>query len=324
LIQAATGNVGIGTTGPVQKLDVNGNIGVSGTEIVSAARVLQNVTTDGGIITSGTVGLDRGGTAADLSATGGATKILAQDAAHAISARDLVAADIPDLSATYQSLELARKQPVLFTDCILSSTYQAACTPFSIFVVATGTFGLPNAGIVTSSHPGMLKVKSSTTTNSGGLVGSSPVMFLLGGGEAFEVIFNIVTLANGTFRLGFHDSVTSADAVDGVYLEIASTGVATGKTSSSSTRSSTGTTYMVSTATWYRLLITVTSTSRADFYLYDDAGTQLWTDNLTTNIPSAAGQETGAAIIGTNVGTTATDLYHLDWMAVYFTTARTR
>ena len=70
---------------------------IGGTEIVSAARVLHNVTADAGIITSGTVALARGGTAADLSATGGATKILAQDAAHAISARDLVAADIPNL-----------------------------------------------------------------------------------------------------------------------------------------------------------------------------------------------------------------------------------
>jgi hypothetical protein len=50
----------------------------------------------------------------------------------------------------------------------------------------------------------------------------------------------------------------------------------------------------------------------------------LWTNNLTANIPSAAGRETGASMIGTNVGTTAVDLYHLDWLAVYFTTARTR
>ena len=42
------------------------------------------------------------------------------------------------------------------------------------------------------------------------------------------------------------------------------------------------------------------------------------------NIPSAAGRETGAAVIGTNSAVAATDSYHLDWLAVYFTTARTR
>lgn len=57
---------------------------------------------DASKITTGQLALARGGTAVDLSASGGATKILAQDAAHLISARDLVAADIPSLSATYQ------------------------------------------------------------------------------------------------------------------------------------------------------------------------------------------------------------------------------
>lgn len=51
-------------------------------------------------ITSGTLALARGGTNADLSASGGATKILAQAADHSISARDLIAADIPSLAAS--------------------------------------------------------------------------------------------------------------------------------------------------------------------------------------------------------------------------------
>lgn len=50
-------------------------------------------------ITSGLLALGVGGTGVDLSATGGTTKIIAQDASHVISARDLVAGDIPSLSA---------------------------------------------------------------------------------------------------------------------------------------------------------------------------------------------------------------------------------
>lgn len=50
-------------------------------------------------ITSGALALARGGTNADLSASGGTTKILAQDASHVVSARDLVAGDIPNLDA---------------------------------------------------------------------------------------------------------------------------------------------------------------------------------------------------------------------------------
>ncbi len=46
------------------------------------------------------VAMGAGGTGVDLSATGGATFVLAQDAAHVISARALIAADIPSLAAS--------------------------------------------------------------------------------------------------------------------------------------------------------------------------------------------------------------------------------
>ncbi len=57
------------------------------------------------------VGMAWGGTGVDLSASGGATFVLAQDAAHVISARALVAADIPSLDAakiTTGTIPLAR------------------------------------------------------------------------------------------------------------------------------------------------------------------------------------------------------------------------
>lgn len=57
------------------------------------------------------VPLAHGGTNADLSASGGTTAILAQDASHVITARNLVAADIPNLDAskiTTGALALAR------------------------------------------------------------------------------------------------------------------------------------------------------------------------------------------------------------------------
>lgn len=49
---------------------------------------------------SGKAGLAQGGTNVDLSATGAATFVLAQDASHVISARALIAADIPNLAAS--------------------------------------------------------------------------------------------------------------------------------------------------------------------------------------------------------------------------------
>jgi hypothetical protein len=56
-------------------------------------------------ITTGQLALAHGGTAVDLSATGGTTAVLAQDASHVISARNLVAADIPSLATVTETLK---------------------------------------------------------------------------------------------------------------------------------------------------------------------------------------------------------------------------
>lgn len=51
-------------------------------------------------IAAGALALARGGTNADLSASGSATAVLAQDASHVVTARALIAADIPSLAAS--------------------------------------------------------------------------------------------------------------------------------------------------------------------------------------------------------------------------------
>lgn len=216
-------------------------------------------------------------------------------------------------------IDVSRKRPFLSCDFLVTGA--GSSDPFLGVAIASGTVNTPSV-TTTTHHPGLARFRSSTTTNSGYLIGTNTTQLLLGGGEVFEAVFEIDTLASSTFRVGYLNTTTSADAVDGVYVEIASTGIATGKTANNSTRSSTGTTYTLSLATYYRIKIVVTSTSSVTYYIYNDAGTQLWTDTLTTNIPSA--RATGAGVNATNVGTTALDLLHLDYMALNWTSDRTR
>jgi len=177
------------------------------------------------------------------------------------------------------------------------------------------TAGNPN-------HPGVRYVQSSATPNSGGSVLISALALLLAGKESTDLIVYPRTLAGATIRFGYLDTTTSADAVDGCYLEMAQVGgvdgTIVGKTASNSTRSTTGTSYVLVTNTWYRLRVTLDPTAaRVDFYLYSEAGALLWTDNLTTNIPTAAGRETGHGVILTNSGTSVLDLAYLDFMDNY-------
>jgi len=69
--------------------------------------------------------------------------------------------------------------------------------------------------------------------------------------------------------------------------------------------------------TWYRCRLEVNSNAtQVDFYVYNDSGTQLGSQSITTNIPTTTGGETGAGVIATNSGTTATLLAYFDYMAV--------
>ncbi len=207
-----------------------------------------------------------------------------------------------------------RKNPYFYTDFIVGSSSNAIA-PFTGTAISSGTLGNADTGLVTVNHPGVSKFSSSTSANSGYVIFGSPAQLLLGGGEEIEVIFNLSLLTDSTFRFGFNDIVSASDAVDGVYLEIPSTGVAVGKTSNNSTRSTTATGYTLSINTWYRLKITLNSDATlATYTIYNDAETVLWSDTLATNIPTA--RETGVAIIAFNAGTTANALCHFDFLGV--------
>jgi len=208
------------------------------------------------------------------------------------------------------------RRQILLSNDFLVATGTQALDPFLGTAIASGTSNQPTAGIIDANHPGAIRLLSSTTTNSGFFVGTNISSIRLAGDDHFNAVFQLASLALNTTRLGFLDTATVADAVDGAYLEIDASGVVTGKTANNSTRSSTGTTYTISATTWYRAFIRTNAANTAViFYLYNDAGTLLWTDTLSTNIPTASGREVGAAFVITNSGTTAIDLAHIDYMS---------
>lgn len=209
-----------------------------------------------------------------------------------------------------------RRQVSLSNEFLVATATQGI-DPFLGLAVSSGTSNQPTAGIVTGNHPGCIRLLSSTSANSGYFIGTNVSEILLAGGEKYDVVFQLASLANNTTRLGFLDTATSSDPVDGAYIEIDGSGVATGKTSSNSTRSSTGTTYTISATTWYRAsIVTNIDATLVTFTIYSDAGAILWTDTLSTNIPTASGRECGAAFIVTNSGTSAIDLAHIDFMSI--------
>lgn len=216
-----------------------------------------------------------------------------------------------------------RLNPRLACDFLVGSN-ASAMDPFLATSIGGGTINVPS--VIAANHPGSTRIRNGTTSaDSGYYIGTNTAQIRLAGGERFESIFLLDTLVNNTFRTGFMDTTTVADAVDGCYLEILATGVATGKTANNSVRSNTATTTTLVVATWYHLVIQLSSdASSVTFMIYDDSGVVIWTDSLTTNIPTAAGRELGAGFVATNSMLIAGDLAHLDYMVVEWKRRLTR
>ncbi len=209
------------------------------------------------------------------------------------------------------------------TDFIETTTSYNIFASWTAKAINTGTI---TAVAGTANHPGIMRITSSTTTNSGFEFRITTAAVLIAGNETSEFIFSLVTDVNTTVRMGFHDTSTVTAPTDGVYLKIiddanllASTATLTGQTVSNTSISTTASSYYtLATGTWYRAKIVINSdATQADFYLYlCTTGAELWHDNLTTNIPTATGREIGHSVTATNTNTVATNLLDMDYMNI--------
>jgi hypothetical protein len=214
-----------------------------------------------------------------------------------------------------------RQKPFYYTDFLglAGATTVEAAYPFDLALISSGT----QAKIASeANHPGILRISSSTTANSGGYIETDATAFLLGGGECFEVIFQprVSGNANTTIRMGFLDTISSTDATDGAYFELPAGSLdIVGKTANNGTRTTSSAIATLTVNTWYRARLEVNSNAtQVNFYVFNDSGTQLGTQSITTNIPTASGRNTGAGVIATNSGTTAVELVYFDWIVVFY------
>lgn len=195
-----------------------------------------------------------------------------------------------------------------------------ASMPWDFVVISSGTLSLQAGG---PNHPGVVRITSSTTANSGatfsthGTTAANAIQFRFGGGEFSQFIIRPQTLTNATIRFGFHDTTSSADVTDGAYFEMQPGGALVAKTANNSTRTTSSTLATLSTNTWYRGVIVVNhNASSVWFAVYSESGSLLGDTSITTNIPTASGREFGHGLIATNSGTTASALVDIDYVSV--------
>lgn len=174
--------------------------------------------------------------------------------------------------------------------------FGVAITSGTSAVIANGE--RPNATI------GVVSLLSTTAANTGYTYLNGATTFLLNGSEQFKTHFYVLadtTGNNSVTRLGFLDTASAADQVDGAYLEQTSnvTGVyIVAKQAKNSVRNTSAMTTLVANS-WYYGKITVSpDTSSINYLVFNNTGTVVMNETLTgqTTIPNTPGRQTGSGI----------------------------
>jgi len=182
--------------------------------------------------------------------------------------------------------------------------------PFSCLAVLGGA--ATATPTTSTNHPGIVRVTSAATANSGWRATASD-RILIGGGEIFDAILKPLTdITTATMRCGYTETATVADNVDGIYFEMIGSGVVVGKTSNASTRTQSSTIATLSINTWYHFRICVNNNATSvKFDIFSDSGTLLGSQSITSNIPTA---DTAVGFICTGTGGAGVQYFDVDYM----------
>lgn len=216
-----------------------------------------------------------------------------------------------------EEFRLRQKVRVISSDFI--GTVAAANTPFTFAAYNAGTQS--STTYLNGTNPGVTRIASSSTPISGGVLSTNtlptanitPTI-----GQQMDFVFrtpNTIVGVGSTIRAGFILATnTATDATHGFYMEIVDNQLY-GKTAASSSRSQTSTSYSISNGgIWFHMRVLYKATDLIEYSLYNMAGTLLWSDTLTTNIPTS---HFGCSILAFSSAsnTSNTEMVNMDYVA---------
>jgi hypothetical protein len=186
----------------------------------------------------------------------------------------------------YNDLQIRRNGITIFDDM----TGTIASDYFQKLTFNSGGWSVST--LSNENNPGVIAITSSVTSaSSGGSIipasTASPRNYAVGVGMQYDLIMRTNALSeNVIIRFGIVAGTTNAtQPANGVYLRLNNSDLV-GQTASGSVRSQTSAYNGITEATWYHFRVKMVSAALAIYELYDMDGTLLWTDNLSTNLPS--------------------------------------
>lgn len=177
------------------------------------------------------------------------------------------------------------------------------------------------------NHPGIARITQNGSNTGASIWLGNNSNILLAGEEEAEFIIKILTPISAIVSyMGFADNMAvTGNPTDAAIVHIDTSLGFQGRCFNAGVNTNTATTYIPSLNTWYRVKIVVNSNaSRVDFYIYDESGNLLWTDNVQSNIPTAAGRELSHGIKMYKTSAGIVDLLDIDYISFFCPRVLTR
>jgi hypothetical protein len=210
----------------------------------------------------------------------------------------------------------SREMPFYSTDMLGFGAGEQG--PFFLTNQGTGNVS-QDSNDESTTHEGVVAFKGGSSTGGGYNCETDPKSFKGLAGYAYETVITNDTISSNTVeRYGFFDNQPGTAVSNGAWIDVTN-GVAKAMTSNGGTQT-TGSTYTMATATWYRVRVSINSAGTvATFQIWDDTtGASLLNTTISTNIPAGATGAGDAAVLNTTGASTNIigDDYQALWTAV--------
>lgn len=176
--------------------------------------------------------------------------------------------------------------------------------------ISSGTNNGTTASIVDENHPGVVRLNSTTTTNSGyrytSGVATTSIMQIKAGVK-FNFIGRIIGESDSRINLGFMNNNAAGSPASGALFQIS--GLSLGAACLSGGASTEATLASLSASEWYNFEIVVNSSSSVTFTVFNSDGTVFATTTITSNVPSSV---LGNGIVAWTVGVANINLIYAD------------
>jgi hypothetical protein len=182
------------------------------------------------------------------------------------------------LAARWESVDM-------YTTAVTTGTVLTASAAITGGTITTA----PDAADYSAAHPGIVRVRSGASANSGFRFAAG-CSVLGAAGLSYRTVFAPKTsVAGSTLYLGHHNgSASTAEPASGCYLAVAPGGTATFKAATGGARTSAPTTIVLSPGAWYTVDISWVTATTARCVIRLDGGTVLMDQTVASNVPNSS------------------------------------